>query len=102
MAVEMVDLSLRIYHHFHDNLEAFAAKTTVFQSIFGLDLSRKLRDRPPPQRLENVAKKKSAKEKSAAIFPLRKRIFRFARMRSSRGDAQIYERCAFSFSHARA
>jgi hypothetical protein len=33
-AVEMVDLSLRIYHHFHDNLDAFAAKAAVFQSIF--------------------------------------------------------------------
>ena len=39
MAVEMVDLSLRIYHHFDDNLDAFAAKAAVFQSIFGLDLS---------------------------------------------------------------
>ena len=34
-AVEMVDLSLRIYHHFHDNLDALAAKAAVFQSIFG-------------------------------------------------------------------
>ena len=34
-AVEMVDLSLRIYHHFHDNLGAFATKAAVFQSIFG-------------------------------------------------------------------
>ena len=34
-AVEMVDLSLRIYHHFHDDLDAFAAKAAVFQSIFG-------------------------------------------------------------------
>jgi insertion element IS1 protein InsB len=34
-AVEMVDLSLRIYHHFHDNLDTFAAKAAVFQSIFG-------------------------------------------------------------------
>jgi IS1 family transposase len=33
--IEMVDLSLRIYHHFHDNLDAFAAKAEVFQSIFG-------------------------------------------------------------------
>ena len=32
--VEMVDLSLRIYHHFHDNLDAFAAKATIFRSIF--------------------------------------------------------------------
>jgi hypothetical protein len=31
----MVDLSLRIYHHFHDNLDALAAKAAVFQSIFG-------------------------------------------------------------------
>jgi hypothetical protein len=23
------------YHHFHDNLDAFAAKPAVFQSIFG-------------------------------------------------------------------
>ena len=34
-AVEMVDLSLRIYHRFHDNLDAFAAKAAVLQSIFG-------------------------------------------------------------------
>jgi hypothetical protein len=35
-AVEIVlDLSLRIYHHFHDNLAAFATKAAVFQSIFG-------------------------------------------------------------------
>src|SRR6202167_5713182 len=35
-AVEIVlDLSLRIYHHFHDNLDAFATKAAVFQSIFG-------------------------------------------------------------------
>jgi insertion element IS1 protein InsB len=33
--VEMVDLSMKIDHHFHDNLDAFAAKATVFQSIFG-------------------------------------------------------------------
>ena len=26
----MVDLSLRIYHHFHDNLDAFAEKAAVF------------------------------------------------------------------------
>jgi insertion element IS1 protein InsB len=32
---EMVNLSLRIYHHFHDNLENFAAKVQVFQAIFG-------------------------------------------------------------------
>ncbi len=31
---EMVDLSLRIYHHFHDRLENFAAKAAVFTSIF--------------------------------------------------------------------
>ena len=101
MAVEMVDLSLRIYHHFDDNLDAFAAKAAVFQSIFGLDLSRKLGDRPPPNDWKTSQRKKRER-KSAAIFPLRKRNFRFARMRSSRGDAQIYERCAFSFSHARA
>jgi insertion element IS1 protein InsB len=29
-AVEMVDLSLRIYHHFHDDLDAFATKAAVF------------------------------------------------------------------------
>jgi hypothetical protein len=29
-AVEMVELSLRIYHHFQDNLDAFAAKAAVF------------------------------------------------------------------------
>src|SRR6202044_3669193 len=32
--VEMVDLSLRIYHHFHDNLDAFAEKAAVFLAIF--------------------------------------------------------------------
>jgi insertion element IS1 protein InsB len=32
---EMVDLSLRIYHHFHDNPDHFIAKAAVFQSIFG-------------------------------------------------------------------
>ena len=32
--VEMVDLSLRIYHHFHDNLDAFAEKAAIFRSIF--------------------------------------------------------------------
>ena len=31
---EMVDLSLRAYHHFHDNIEAFLEKATVFRSIF--------------------------------------------------------------------
>jgi hypothetical protein len=30
----MVDLSLRIYHHFHDNLDAFAEKAAVFRAIF--------------------------------------------------------------------
>jgi hypothetical protein len=30
----MVDLSLRVYHHLHDNLDAFAAKAAVFRSIF--------------------------------------------------------------------
>ena len=29
----MVDLSLRIYHHFHDNLDAFAEKAAVFRAI---------------------------------------------------------------------
>ncbi len=33
--VEMVDLSLRVYHHFHDNVEAFIEKVAVFRSIFG-------------------------------------------------------------------
>ena len=32
----MVDLSLRIYHHFHDNLDAFAEKAAVFRAIFSL------------------------------------------------------------------
>ena len=32
--VDMVDLSLRVYHHFHDNLEAFIEKAAVFRSIF--------------------------------------------------------------------
>ena len=32
--VEMVDLSLTIYHHFHDNLDAFAEKAAIFRSIF--------------------------------------------------------------------
>jgi len=32
--VEMVDLSLRIYHHFHDNIDAFAEKAAVFRAIF--------------------------------------------------------------------
>jgi len=36
--VEMVDLSLRIYHHFHDNLDAFAEKAAVS----GLSLVRTL------------------------------------------------------------
>jgi insertion element IS1 protein InsB len=31
---EMVDLSLRLYHHLHDNLENLAAKLAVFQPIF--------------------------------------------------------------------
>ena len=30
----MFDLSLRIYHHFHDNLDAFAEKAAVFRAIF--------------------------------------------------------------------
>ena len=37
--VEMVDLSLRIYHHFHDNLDAFAEKAAVFRAIFSYGLS---------------------------------------------------------------
>ena len=32
--VEMVDLSLRIYHYFHDNPDIFDAKVEVFRSIF--------------------------------------------------------------------
>ena len=32
--VEMVDLSLRAYHHFHDNFEAFIEKALIFRSIF--------------------------------------------------------------------
>jgi len=32
--VEMVDLSLRAYRHFHDNIQAFIEKATVFRSIF--------------------------------------------------------------------
>ena len=32
--IEMVDLSLRIYHYFHDNLDAFAEKAAIFRSIF--------------------------------------------------------------------
>ena len=32
--LEMVDLSLRIYYHFHDNLDAFAEKAAVFRAIF--------------------------------------------------------------------
>jgi insertion element IS1 protein InsB len=31
---EMVDPSLRLYHHLHDNLENLAAKLAVFQPIF--------------------------------------------------------------------
>jgi hypothetical protein len=42
-AVEMVDLSLRIYHHFHDNLDAFAAKAAVFPVYLWLGLSRRTR-----------------------------------------------------------
>ena len=33
-AVEMVDLSLRIYHHFHDNPPNFAALASAFLCIF--------------------------------------------------------------------
>ena len=33
-AVEMVDLSLRIYHHFHDNPRNFAALAATFLCIF--------------------------------------------------------------------
>jgi len=29
----MVDLSLRIYHHFHDNLDNFIAKAAVFFAV---------------------------------------------------------------------
>jgi hypothetical protein len=31
----MVDLSLRIYHHFHDTPDNFAALAATFLSIFG-------------------------------------------------------------------
>jgi insertion element IS1 protein InsB len=31
---EMVDLSLRLYHHLHDNLEAFLEKAQLFRAIF--------------------------------------------------------------------
>jgi len=31
---EMVDLSLRLYHHLHDNLEALAEKLSALQAIF--------------------------------------------------------------------
>jgi IS1 family transposase len=31
---EMVDLSLRLYHHLHDNLEALAEKLSAFRAIF--------------------------------------------------------------------
>ena len=31
---EMVDLSLRAYHHFHDNIEAVFEKASIFRSIF--------------------------------------------------------------------
>ena len=31
--VEMVDLSLRAYHPFHDNFEAFIEKAVIFRSI---------------------------------------------------------------------
>src|SRR5277367_3565350 len=34
---EMVDLSLRIYHHFQDNHDNFIAKAAVFRSIFSYD-----------------------------------------------------------------
>jgi len=33
-SMEMVDLSLRLYHHLHDNLENLTAKLAVFQPIF--------------------------------------------------------------------
>ena len=33
-STEMVDLSLRLYHHLHDNLENLTAKLAVFQPIF--------------------------------------------------------------------
>jgi insertion element IS1 protein InsB len=32
---EMVDLSLRLYHHLHDQPAAFAALSMTFLSIFG-------------------------------------------------------------------
>jgi hypothetical protein len=32
---DMVDLSLRLYHHLHDYLTAFAALSATFLSIFG-------------------------------------------------------------------
>jgi insertion element IS1 protein InsB len=32
--VEMVDYSLRLYHHLHDNIEHFLEKANVFRSIF--------------------------------------------------------------------
>ena len=38
--VEMVDLSLRIYHHFHDNLDAFAEKAAIFPVYLQVGLSR--------------------------------------------------------------
>ena len=31
---EMVDLSLRVYHRFHDNIDAFIEKASIFRSIF--------------------------------------------------------------------
>ena len=33
-SLEMVDLSLRLYHHLHDNLEALAEKLSAFRAIF--------------------------------------------------------------------
>jgi len=34
-SLEMVELSLRIHHHFHDNPENLASLVTAFLSIFG-------------------------------------------------------------------
>ena len=34
-SIEMVELSLRLYHHLHDNLEAITEKPSAFLAIFG-------------------------------------------------------------------
>src|SRR5271154_3648458 len=39
-AEEMVDLSLRLYHHLHANLESLIAKISIFRSIFSYDSPR--------------------------------------------------------------